>query len=168
MQHYSFRTEWSDEDGEYVALSPEFPGASALAATPEEAIRELKIALEGVIAVMQEDGQSAPEPATLSAFSGQFRLRLSKSQHAQLALQAEHEGVSINSLAQTYIAAGLAGEYRVRPSAATMFRLESGETVYVVPQVPNGAVVRQNQYVTAEQIEQIRPRRQPAKRRAKK
>lgn len=33
---------WSDEDAEFVATSPEFPGLSALAATETVAVRELK------------------------------------------------------------------------------------------------------------------------------
>ena len=39
MFQYSMQLFWSDEDGEYVALIPEFPHLSALADEAEEAVQ---------------------------------------------------------------------------------------------------------------------------------
>jgi predicted RNase H-like HicB family nuclease len=45
---YSFQVAWSDEDRTYFASCPEFPGLLAHGDTPEEAIKEAGIALEGL------------------------------------------------------------------------------------------------------------------------
>ena len=61
---YSFRVEWSEEDQIYYASSPEFPGLLTDGKTPDEAIKEAQIALQGIIEVHLEDGDSLPEPLT--------------------------------------------------------------------------------------------------------
>lgn len=97
MLKYSINLIWSEEDCCYVARVSEFPGLSAFGETPEEAVKEVKIALDGFIKVYEEDGCSIPEPETLKQYSGQTRLRLPKSLHAALSEEAKTEGVSLNS-----------------------------------------------------------------------
>ncbi len=96
MDKYSFSVLWSDEDDAYVATVPEFPGLSAFGDTPEEAIREAKIALRGFIEVYEEDGCKLPQPMKVKKYSGQIRLRLPKSLHERLSREAKHNGVSLN------------------------------------------------------------------------
>ena len=60
--HYSYRVDWSPEDNVFIARVEEFPSVSAFGDTEEEAVQELKIALEGVIEWLKEDGESIPEP----------------------------------------------------------------------------------------------------------
>ncbi|MFH1059550.1 MAG: type II toxin-antitoxin system HicB family antitoxin, partial [Pseudomonadota bacterium] len=48
-----------------------------------------------------------PKPMSGGVYSGQFRLRTPKSLHAALAARARAEGVSLNTLALTFIAQGL-------------------------------------------------------------
>jgi predicted RNase H-like HicB family nuclease len=62
IPHYSYRTFWYDEDQEYVAECEEIPGLSALAATPEDAIRELREAILAYFAILDEKGLPYPEP----------------------------------------------------------------------------------------------------------
>lgn len=107
MQNYSFSVAWSSEDGEYVATSAEFPGLSGLAPTAEEAIAELKAAIEVAIVAAIEDGEPVPEPQELGNYSGQFRMRVPKSTHAALAALAGREGISLNQLVLSMIAEGL-------------------------------------------------------------
>jgi len=52
---------YSEEDGGYIALSPEFPGLSAFGETPEEAIREAETALELFIEVYLEENKALPK-----------------------------------------------------------------------------------------------------------
>jgi len=107
MNNYSFTVRWSDEDEGYIALCPEFPGVSAWGETADDAIREVQVALSLVIEVMGEDREELPPPWKIVHYSGQFRLRVPASLHEQLAQRAELDGVSLNTLAVSYLAAGL-------------------------------------------------------------
>ncbi len=96
MQRYSFDIRWSEEDGEYVATCPSFPGLSALAETEEEALMEAKVALNLFIESYQERGVPLPEANTVQDYSGQIRTRLPKSLHGQAAKAAAEDGISLN------------------------------------------------------------------------
>lgn len=114
---YSFRVVWSDEDKEYVATSPEFSGVSGLGRTPQRAIAEAQSALDLALETYAEQGWPIPAPATLSEYSGQFRLRVPTSLHALLVQRAADEGVSLNTYAVTLLASGIASDPVTRYSA---------------------------------------------------
>lgn len=61
MNEYSFNIVWSEDDGEYVATCPSFPGLSAFGTTKEKALEEGKIALGLFIETYQEHGIPLPE-----------------------------------------------------------------------------------------------------------
>lgn len=109
MDQYSVVCQWSDDDEGYIALVPELRGLSAFGETPSEALKELEIAKEAYIGVFEEDGCDLPEPKKLPDFSGQLRIRLPKSLHAELSRAAERDGVSLN----TYIVSLLSDQNRV-------------------------------------------------------
>lgn len=48
-----------------------------------------------------------PKPSSINKYSGQWRIRLPKSLHAQLDIKAKLEGVSLNTLAVTLLAEGI-------------------------------------------------------------
>lgn len=118
MRRYSMHVAWSDEDAEFVATSPEFPGLSALAATETAAVRELKRTLRGAIAAFQRDREPLPQSRHVARYSGQFRLRLPKFLHEQVARHAELNGVSLNALVSTFVAMGIAAEADKASNAA--------------------------------------------------
>jgi predicted RNase H-like HicB family nuclease len=89
--------QWSEEDGGYIATVPELPGLSAFGASEDEACKQLIIAKKAFLEVIAEDGEEIPDADTLRPFSGQTRLRLPKSLHASLSLEAKREGVSLNT-----------------------------------------------------------------------
>ena len=97
MYKYSINVVWSNEDECYIATIPEFTGLSAFGDTQEEAIQEALVALEGFVEVYQEDNVPLPVPKIYTPHSGQTRLRLAKSLHAELANEAKQEGVSLNA-----------------------------------------------------------------------
>ena len=107
---YSARLFWSDEDDCYVAVCPEFEGLSGLGGSREEAVGELSTVIKMVAATLSEENESLPAAAVQPAASGQFRLRLPRSLHAQLVNLAKLEGVSLNTLAVALLAQGVAGE----------------------------------------------------------
>lgn len=108
MPGYSQFIAWSSEDGQYVATCPELQHLMALADTEEDAARELKVAIDLVVEDMVDEGNTPPAPFDYSAHSGQFRLRLPRTLHARLAMQAEREGVSLNTLVCMLLSEGSA------------------------------------------------------------
>jgi predicted HicB family RNase H-like nuclease len=71
--------------------------------------------MAGWISVALEDGVEIPKPRDPASFSGRFLLRLPRGLHAELARQAEEEGVSLNQYVTTMLA-GAAG-WRAREPA---------------------------------------------------
>ncbi len=108
---YSVHVMADAEDGSYMAVSPEFPGVSAFGDTPQEALAEMAIALEAAIATYVDEGWPLPAPRVIrheDLPSGEFRVRLPRTLHAQLSERAQLEGVSQNQLVVYLLTAGLA------------------------------------------------------------
>jgi predicted RNase H-like HicB family nuclease len=97
MFKHSVAIKWSDEDNGFIAFSPELEGLSAFGLTQDEAVKELLVAAEAFIETLKESGQDIPTPGKILPYSGQLRLRLPKWLHANLAMEAENEGVSLNT-----------------------------------------------------------------------
>ncbi len=62
MHRYSFHVFWSEEDESYIAIVPGIEGVSAWGDTPEEAIREVQVALELAIESYEDSGWELPAP----------------------------------------------------------------------------------------------------------
>lgn len=103
---YPVRLFKSEEDGGFIAEAIDLPGCSAFGETMDDACRELQNAIRAWIAAAEEVDNPVPAPSARDVaadYSGRVALRCSKSLHAALSVQAEHEGVSLNS----YIVSGL-------------------------------------------------------------
>jgi predicted RNase H-like HicB family nuclease len=107
---YPFNIAWSEEDQAYVATCPAFPGLSAFGNSEEDAVTEAKVALAAMIEACRKKKIPLPEPRTVEAYSGQTRLRLSKSLHRQAATMAQAEEVSLNQYIVDALVAKIAGE----------------------------------------------------------
>lgn len=105
--HYSASVEWSEEDDEFVALCPEFSGASGSGDTPDEALAQLQESIAVLLETYEAQGITAPEPRVMEEFSGQVRLRLPKDLHRELVFAAERQGVSLNTLFVAYLSQGI-------------------------------------------------------------
>ncbi len=62
MNRYHINLFWSDEDECWVADVPDLVTCSAFGDTPEEALREIQIAMEGWLETAREVGLPIPEP----------------------------------------------------------------------------------------------------------
>jgi len=62
MMEYPILVFWSDEDQAYIADVPDVRYCSAHGATPEEAMREVRLALADVLADARERGIVLPPP----------------------------------------------------------------------------------------------------------
>jgi antitoxin HicB len=116
MFKYSVTIRWSDEDKGFIATVPELPGLSAFGEAQEDAISEIQIAGEAYLEALRETGQRTPTVEKVSPYSGQLRVRMLKSLHAQLAAAAEREEVSLN----TYIVSLLSARHAEAEALRTM------------------------------------------------
>lgn len=53
---------WSDEDDAYIAVVPDIPSCTAWGDTYEEALKEIRVAIQGNIQVAREFGHPVPQP----------------------------------------------------------------------------------------------------------
>lgn len=92
--------EINDESGHYFyGRILELDGCQSTGDTLEELYESLNEAMEGYLEVKLENGLPIPMPESTGDYSGRFNLRLPKSLHQRLAIEAEREGVSLNTLA---------------------------------------------------------------------
>ena len=96
------------EGGGFLVEFLDLPGCIADGSTIEEAILESEDALRAWILTAEEDGIEIPQPHSAHQYSGQFRARIPKSMHAELAHRAHMDGVSLNSMTIALLAEGLA------------------------------------------------------------
>ena len=90
----------NDESGEYFFGKVfELDGCQSHGDTFEEAYDSLREAMEGYIEVKLEYGDTIPEPIDNTEYSGRFNLRIPKSLHQKLSMEAKEEGVSLNQYA---------------------------------------------------------------------
>jgi len=61
MTHYAIIVFWSDEDDASVADVPDLKSCSAFGATPEEAVAEVRVAMEAWLAAARDAGHPVPE-----------------------------------------------------------------------------------------------------------
>jgi len=64
MEKYKYSIEifHSHEDEGYIALGPELPGCSAFGETEEEALKEIKIAIDLWLEIAKKEGREIPRP----------------------------------------------------------------------------------------------------------
>ena len=62
IDHYTYHTAWSDEDGEYAGLCAEFPSLSWLAPTPDAASSGVRQLVAEVVADLRAAGETLPSP----------------------------------------------------------------------------------------------------------
>jgi antitoxin HicB len=87
-----------DEDGTFCIKYPDLPGCISCGDTLEEAVAMGEDAKAGWLEIALEDGKAIPEPSKSedNSFTGNFRLRMPKTLHRNLARRAATEGVSMN------------------------------------------------------------------------
>lgn len=84
------------EEGGYAISCPELPGCISCGDTLEEAMANIEDAKVAWLNVALEEGMAIPEPENLENYSGQFKIRMPKSLHKQLAEHSKKEGISMN------------------------------------------------------------------------
>ncbi len=95
---YTFITSYmEDETGSYYyGKILELDGCQSTGDTIDELYENLKEAMEGWIETKIENGYDVPIPMPAESYSGKFNVRIPKSLHQKLSIEAEKEGVSLN------------------------------------------------------------------------
>lgn len=84
------------DEGGYAVSYPDLPGCVSCGETLESAVQNGEDAKKAWFSAALEDGIDIPEPNQLEQYSGQFKLRIPKSLHRQLAEHSKREGISMN------------------------------------------------------------------------
>ncbi len=109
LKQYPFEIQLlSEEDGGgYLISFPDFSECISDGETVEDAIHNGLDALKETIAALESMNLPVPEPGSGGSYSGKFVQRVPKSLHARLAARAKQEGVSMNTLVNTFLAESL-------------------------------------------------------------
>jgi predicted HicB family RNase H-like nuclease len=92
--------EINDESGHYFyGRILELDGCQSTGDTLKELYKNLNEAMEGYIETKLENNLEIPRPANQEDYSGKFIVRIPKSLHMRLVVEAEKEGVSLNQYA---------------------------------------------------------------------
>ena len=62
MNRYTIIVFWSEEDGIWVADAPDLKSCSAFGSSPEEAVAEVRVAMDAWLAAARDAGLPIPEP----------------------------------------------------------------------------------------------------------
>ncbi len=62
MYKYAIEIFYSEEDEGYIAVVPELPECSAFGETEEEALKEIKVAIDLWLETARKDGRDIPKP----------------------------------------------------------------------------------------------------------
>lgn len=109
LKQYPFEIQplFEEDGGGYLVSFPDFSECISDGDTIEEAIANGMDALEETIAALESMNLPVPEPNSGGSYSGKFVQRVPKSLHARLAARARQEGVSMNTLVNTFLAESL-------------------------------------------------------------
>lgn len=84
------------DEGGFVVTYPDLPGCITRGETIESAITNAQDAKKVWIEAALEEGIEIREPDSLEDYSGQFKLRIPRSLHRDLAEHSKREGISMN------------------------------------------------------------------------
>ncbi len=92
--------EINDESGHYYyGCVLELDGCQSTGDTLDELMLSLSEAMEGYLEIKMEKGLRIPLPQQDDNFSGKFVVRMPKTLHKRLTIEASNEGVSLNQWA---------------------------------------------------------------------
>ena len=91
--------EMNDESGHYFyGRILELDGCQTTADTLSELYENLNEMMESYLEIKIENNLPIPIPQTTEKYSGKFVVRLPKTLHQRLAIEADKEGISLNQL----------------------------------------------------------------------
>lgn len=83
-------------EGGYAISYPDLPGCISVGESIPKAIKNAEDAKKAWLQAALEDQVIIYEPKNVNDYSGQFKLRIPRTLHMELAEQAREEGISLN------------------------------------------------------------------------
>ena len=105
--NYKIEVVEDKDEGGYALSCPELRGCITCADTLQQAFEMIEDAKKCWFTACIEDGISIPEPSRLENYSGQFKLRIPKSLHKNLAERSRQEGISMNQYCLYLLSTGM-------------------------------------------------------------
>ena len=105
------------EEGGYIASYPDLKGCISCGETIQAAAIALMDAKLAWIEAAMEEHYDIPIPETNESYSGQFKFRMPKSLHRQLAEHAKLEGISMNQYCLYLLSSNDATHFYAKHSA---------------------------------------------------
>ena len=102
---YTYSVVWSEEDKAFIGRVLEFPSLAAHGSSQAKALSEIRSVVQHALDDLEASGEEVPQPLNKRLYSGKLNVRLPKYLHRQLAIEAAEEGVSLNQLISTKLAA---------------------------------------------------------------
>jgi antitoxin HicB len=96
-----------DEERPWRAVVEDLPGCEVRGSTPPDAVARVPAAMAEWVATAQAEGREVPEPRDVRAYSGKLLLRMPQSLHAEVALAADRDQVSLNAYINSLLAAAV-------------------------------------------------------------
>lgn len=93
---YTLQIVEDPSEGGYVASYVELPGCLTCADTVKEVLELAEDAKRTWLESELEKDAAIPEPECMNKYSGQFKIRIPKSLHKTLVINAKREGISLN------------------------------------------------------------------------
>jgi predicted RNase H-like HicB family nuclease len=99
------RRDATDDERPWRAIVEDLPGCEVRGTTPPDAVSRVPAVMAEWVASAQAAGCEVPEPRDVRAYSGKLLVRMPQSLHAEVALAAERDHVSINAYINSLLAA---------------------------------------------------------------
>jgi len=96
--HYSYRVQWSPDNGYYLGTVTELPSESWFDSDPIETLKGIWRCAEETVADLEADGEEVPTPLADRNYSGKFIVRIPPEVHRRLTMEAAEQNISLNRL----------------------------------------------------------------------
>ncbi len=110
LAKYNYKSYYSPEDGEYIALCAEFPQLEVMAPERQDAVRELQSQVYRAIEMILDEGQPLPKPSAEGTLATELLRRLGPEVQSDLVKRADYEGMSLQAYINTQLFNSLGGE----------------------------------------------------------
>ena len=94
--NYKIEIQKDEAEGGYVISFPDLKGCITCAESLEAGVLIAEDAKREWLCAALEDGYEIPEPLPVEQYSGQFKLRIPRTLHRELAEKSKREGISMN------------------------------------------------------------------------